>query len=412
MADCHLGTWAGSELTKIGMDSFARAIDICVEEDVDFIIISGDLFEIGTPSINVLNFTVKKLKELKDKDVSVYVVSGSHDYAPTGKTILDVLESAGLMKRVDKQIKDETERLQLKFVTDKKTNVKLVGMPGKKGSLEGKYYENLNKKNLEAEDGFKIFVFHSAIVEFTPIIFDQMKPIPLSLFPKGFNYYAGGHIHKKDIFEDKDYGKFVYPGTIFPSDFSGLEKFKHGGFFIIEIDGNDIKIKRQDIKLCDVVILIFNAQDKTVEKVKVELKEAIIDLDVNNKIVLIKVEGILKSGHVTDIGLRSIKKILKASNARDIEVNINNLSTKDYEIIDIEQTSTKEELENKLIKEQVNQHELWGLSVNERMDLTKNLLQFLSLEKEEEERNVDYEDRIFNGAIGVLNIKKELETLQ
>lgn len=412
MADCHLGAWANSELTEVGLDSFTNAIDICIKEGVDFVIISGDLFDTGIPSINVLNIAAKKLKELKDNNISIYVVSGSHDYSATGKTMLNVLESAGIMIRVDRQAEGETEGLRLKFTIDEKTGVKLVGMPGRKGTLEEKYYEDIDRKNLEEEDGFKIFVFHSAIKEFRPTIFEQMKAIPLSLFPKGFDYYAGGHVHKEDVFEDKNYGKIVYPGGTFPNNYRELEKFKHGGFFIVEADDNNIKVERRDIKSCDVIALTFDAQNKTPEKVEEELREAITDLDVKNKIVLIRVEGVLTSGRVTEIGLRDITKTLKENNARITRVNINKLSTREYEEISIEQTSTKEELEDKLIREQVGQHELGKLSVDKRIELTKSLLQFLSEEKNEGERNADYTDRIFDGATNILGIKKELEALQ
>lgn len=412
MADCHLGAWADSELTEIGLDSFTKAVDICIKEGVDFVIISGDLFDTGRPSINVLNIAAKKLKELKDNNISVYVVSGSHDYSVTGKTMLNVLESAGIMTRMDRQAEDETEGLRLKFTIDEKTGVKLVGMPGRKGTLEEKYYEDLDRKNLEKEDGFKIFVFHSAIKEFRPTIFEQMKAIPLSLFPKGFDYYAGGHVHKEDVFEDKNYGKIVYPGGTFPNNYRELEKFKHGGFFIAEVDSGNIKVERRDIKSCDVITLTFDAQNKTPEKVEEELREAITDLDVEDKIVLIRVEGVLISGRVTEIGLRDIIKTLKENNARITRVNTNKLSTKEYEEISIEQTSTKEELEDKLIREQVGQHELGKLSVDKRIELTKSLLQFLSEEKNEGERNADYNARIFDGATKILGIKKELEALQ
>ena len=234
------------------------------------------------------------------------------------------------------------------------------------------------------------------------------------LVKMGFSGISFGKSRRiKIIFKNyKNYGKIVYPGGTFPNNYRELEKFRHGGFFIVEVDGNNIKVERRDIKSCDVIVLTFDAQNKTPEKVEEELREAITDLDVKDKVVLIRVEGVLISGSVTEIGLRDIIKTLKENNARITRVNTNKLSTKEYEEISIEQASTKEELEDKLIKEQVGQYELGKLSVDKRIELTKSLLQLLSEEKNEGERTVDYKARIFDGATKILGIKKELEALK
>ena len=412
LADCHLGAWPESEMTEIGLNSFEEAVNQCISENVDFVIISGDLFDTGRPSVDVLDFATKKFKKLNDEGISVYVVSGSHDYSPTGKTMLMVLESAGLLKRVDRRDEEATEGLRLKFTVDEKTGAKITGMPGRKGSLEEHYYEDLDRANLEKEKGFKIFVFHSAIREFRPTIFEQMQAIPLSLFPKGFDYYAGGHVHKDDIFSDKAYGKIAFPGATFPNNYRELELFKHGGFFIVQANGNDIKVERREIKLCDVVTMQLDARNKTPEKVEQELRESIEETDVNDKIVLIRIEGVLNSGRVTEINLRGIHKALKEKNARIVKINTNKLSTKEYEEISIEQPSSRDELEEKLIRENVGQFGLGKLSVDERIELTKGLIHFLSDEKKEGETNKDYGARVMDGATTLLGIKKELEALQ
>ena len=88
-------------------------------------------------------------------------------------------------------------------------------MLGKRGSLEKMYYEKLVTENLEKEDGYKIFMFHSGIDELKPKEMENIISQPLSLLPKGFDYYAGDYVH---IVEDKQiegYGKIAYP-TIVP----------------------------------------------------------------------------------------------------------------------------------------------------------------------------------------------------
>ena len=46
---------------------------------------------------------------------------------------------------------------------------------------------------------------------------------PLSLLPKNFDYYAGGHVHIVDSTKIDGYGLIAYPGPLFPNSFSELE---------------------------------------------------------------------------------------------------------------------------------------------------------------------------------------------
>ena len=167
LADCHIGSWRDPKLRDVSTKAFEKAVDLCIDKKVDFIVISGDLFNTSLPSIDLLKQATKKLKELKDKNIPVYMIAGSHDFSPSGKTMLDVLEHAGLIKNVAKgEVIDE--KLKLNFIVDKKTKAKITGLLGKKGSLEKEYYENLIKEDLEKEQGYKIFIFHSALTELKP----------------------------------------------------------------------------------------------------------------------------------------------------------------------------------------------------------------------------------------------------
>ena len=163
--------------------------------------------------------------------------------------------------------------------------------------------------------------------------------------------------------------------------------------------------------LHDVETIRFNAEDKTPEQVEKEIRNRVSDLDVKDKIILIRVEGILKSGHPSEINLRGISNSLKEKGAKTVKRNIRKLSTKEYIDVTVEPSSSRKELENKLIKECVDKYELEEFSVDEKTNLTKDLLHILSEEKREGEKNRDYNNRIFEEAITALGIKKEMEGL-
>ena len=66
LSDCHIGGWRQEEMKEVSIESFKKAMDICIEREIDFIIISRDLFDTSLPSITALKQTTTALKKVKD----------------------------------------------------------------------------------------------------------------------------------------------------------------------------------------------------------------------------------------------------------------------------------------------------------------------------------------------------------
>ena len=45
IADCHIGAWRDKTLRELNIQAFEKALDTCIEQKVDFIILPGDLFD-------------------------------------------------------------------------------------------------------------------------------------------------------------------------------------------------------------------------------------------------------------------------------------------------------------------------------------------------------------------------------
>ena len=79
--------------------------------------------------------------------------------------------------------------------------------------------------------------------------------IPLSYLPRGFDYYGGGHIHKR-MEGNMGESKIVYPGPIFGSTFEDLEQTAKGerrGFYIITFDKKLTGYEFIEIKVADII---------------------------------------------------------------------------------------------------------------------------------------------------------------
>jgi len=217
IADTHLGAFKEPVLRELNLKAFEYAIEISIEKNVDFILISGDLFHNPIPDMNVVDQAVKTLKKAHDNGIKIYVIFGSHDFSRGSKSLLDILTTTGIIENVCKITGDETLKLEPVSIG----NIKIVGMPGLAGGLESKYFENLDRKYLESLPSPKIFAFHTTISELKPSYLTNKNSTLVSYFPKGFDYYAGGHIHEKIEYKTEN-GWIIYPGTLFGSNYWDL----------------------------------------------------------------------------------------------------------------------------------------------------------------------------------------------
>jgi len=386
MADCHIGGWQEPRLKELGINVFEKAIDKCIEENVAFVLISGDLFNTSLPGIELISSVAKELRRLRDRDIEIYIIPGSHDFSPSGKTMLDVLEKAGLLINVFK-IKDN----KLEFTLDK-TNVKITGMLGKRSGMERNDYYNLDRENLENENGFKIFMFHTTLTEFKPEDWENIESESVAILPGNFNYYAGGHPHY--VFNTKrGNGIIAYPGPLFPNNFKELEELKNGGFYIID---EKLNLKFVDIKLKEVESLIINGS--SVKEIKEKIKNEVNKRDLKNKIVTLRVSGIIEEGKISDINFKEIIKNIE-KDAFIVLKNTNKLTTKEFEEFKIEGENV-EEVEENTIKSHIGQ-----IKINfDEINLVKELMNVLSSEKDEGEKNMDFESRILKDAIKTLKL--------
>lgn len=235
LGDCHLGGWREPELNELNFKSFQYALDACINERVDFILIAGDLFDSSYPPIEILKETFGEFKKLKEAKIPVFLIAGSHDYSSAGKTFLDVLEKAGFCKNVSR-FEERNGKIILQPTVYE--NCAIYGYPGKKTNLE---IEEIERIRLQDSPGlFQILMLHTQIR-------DAIGSLPIDSvnqenLPK-VDYLALGHLHINYQKENR-----VYSGPTFPNNISELEELKCGQFYIFD----NGMIKKREIKLKDV----------------------------------------------------------------------------------------------------------------------------------------------------------------
>ena len=382
MSDCHLGSWSNHpEMKDKTLEAFKMAIDTCISENVDFIIVAGDLLDTSLPGVDVLKHVASVFRKCKEAGIPIYIVAGSHDYSPTGKTMLSVFENAGLIVDVAKY-HDDGERVRLDFTVDEKTGAKIAGVFGKKGSLEVEMFQRLE---VAEEDGPKIFVFHCGIDEHRVI--KGMTSVPVSLLPAGFDYYATGHIHVKRIY-DINGKKIGFPGPLFPTSFDELEDY-NSGFYIIDYNKGNVAVERKNIKLFDVLLVEEGADGRTSSEVESRVMEK-INKNLDNTLVLVKVSGVLNSGKPSDIDFKAIANRAESLGAITLKKNISKLVSPSLEEVEVEAASM-DEVERRIVAEHADKMKLMG---KDTADLITSLMNVMKDEKGEDETNATFEEKI------------------
>ncbi|MDW0152878.1 MAG: DNA repair exonuclease [Nitrososphaeraceae archaeon] len=415
ITDCHLGSWRNPKLRELNLQAFEKSISISIKEQVDFILITGDFFDVNIPQLAPVKRAVEILKQARDSGIAVYMIYGSHDFNTANISMIDILHSAELfIKPTDFQT--NTNSLILKFFVDKKTGAKITGISGRKVGLDREMYEKLDKKNLEMEDGFKIFLLHKGIQEILPLDMNFRDSLPISLVPKGFDYYGGGHIHKR--VEKKINGSvIVYPGPLFGSSFQDLEETAKGekrGFYIISFDKKILDCRFIEINLVDILYNEIVSSKWNSESLEDEITKNISGLEVKNKIVLIKVKGKLL-GKRSNIDFGKFSLDISNRGALMSFINTNNLSTDETKVIavhsdnkfDIEREIFHESIKNfqsepalsDRVKKQINSK----LTGKTGESISISLLEILRNEKLENENTSTYDDRIFSFAKSVFD---------
>ena len=391
-ADLHLGSWREEKMRQLSTTAFLMAMDDCIKEKVDFILFSGDMFNTSLPSLDTLKIVTKKMKELHDLGIPIYAIAGSHDFSPSGKTMLDVLENAGLLVNVCKGSVDaESKRLMLRFTTDSKTGVKITGMVGRKGMMDRRYYENLSLEDLEREEGYKIFLFHTALTELKPKHLENIESQPASFLPKGFNYYAGGHIHHRTQVDLPDYGTLTYPGALFPNNFAEIEKYSHGGFYLISVEEGTQQIQWLPVEIVKHHALILHCSHQAPETVYTEIIEHLKLLPIANSLITLRVQGTLAKGKVSDINFKGMFQELYTQKAYFIMKNTAQLTSSEFEEIKMAEVNP-EEVEEHIIKEHLQQSSLFDKETELRIIV--NLLNILNTAKKEGETVITFQERI------------------
>ncbi len=325
MADTHLGAFRDPVLRELNLAAFLRALEVVREEGCQFLVVAGDLFDSNLPDMDVVDRAAEGLHQLTEAGVRVYVLYGSHDRSLTEKGIVDVLESAGLFINVGTLDLGAPGDPGPSLTVDGPTGTVLAAVGGRRLSLERALFEAVDWGPLEAEvrdAPLAIFGYHGPVEGMMPEELAMVETVDTGRLPRGFHYYALGHVHHHAVRHVPGGGTAVYPGTTFGGGFTDLADGREKGLVVVDVDDEGGCHPRfVPLEMARIEGLDLDVAGRVADEAREELEAAVGSLDPSGAIVLLRVHGTLSYGRPSDLGITGARDGLLERGAEAVFVN-------------------------------------------------------------------------------------------
>ena len=307
-SDPHLGFAEKGERAEEAFDNLSQAINLCVEEKVDFVILAGDIFDEPSPNHNILfkamqcfakakkgkssvSLTLEKNSEQKNisyTGLPILTIHGNHEYrGKETKTALDVLNFSELV------IYFHASKIIVEKENEKVCVYGLGAVPEKKALEVLTYWNPLPEKN-----AVNILVLHQSFKEFMAVDDEMVATLSLENLPKDFELVVDGHLHWSSIQKLGD-TNFLLTGSTIATSIKKLESEKPKGVYFFDSSLKNFYFK----KLPNQRKMFYhkiNFKDANIEQVISECKK-IISFDLNSisglkPLIRLNLKGSLKKG--------------------------------------------------------------------------------------------------------------------
>jgi DNA repair exonuclease SbcCD nuclease subunit len=206
-------------------------VGLCLEENVDFLLIAGDVYDGDWPDFNTGLFFNRQMLRLREAGILVYLISGNHDAQSKITKSLSLPENVQAFPvRKPKSLKHPT--LPVTFHGQ--------------GFATASVTENLSLSYPEATEGrFNIGLLHCSIGDSPHAAYAPCTVA--NLLTKHYDYWALGHIHLHAVLHESPH--IVYSGNI-----QGRHAREPGerGCYVIAVN-DDLAVESLEFKALDVV---------------------------------------------------------------------------------------------------------------------------------------------------------------
>ncbi|AKB36317.1 DNA double-strand break repair protein Mre11 [Methanosarcina siciliae C2J] len=191
----------GERLAKATFQAYEAIIELCMEEEVDFLLIAGDVYDSADKSLYAQVRFIEGLRKLETAGIQIFICHGNHDPLDGWSASLKWPANVHTMRG------DKAEVVE--FKKEGETAAFVVGMSYPTRHI----MKNLVKDFPKKEDywPFTIGLLHCSVGSYPE--HDPYAPCTLQdLREPGYDYWALGHIHTPSVV-CKEAPVVIYPGN-------------------------------------------------------------------------------------------------------------------------------------------------------------------------------------------------------
>jgi len=235
------------ELTSSTYKSVTRMFDKAIEEQVDFIIIAGDVFDRENRTLKAETFLKKGFERLKDNGIFVYMIHGNHD---------------PLSENVKSKWPDNVSVFKENVETFESVSQKgeRVFLHGFSYFMDDSYENKLDDYPVNhLNEGIHIGILHGT---YSKNQYDQARYTEFNLETlngKLYHYWALGHIHVREQLSD-------LPPIHYPGNIQGRHKNEYGDKGFLLVEGDDVYLSTSFIKSHEITFAEYALEMKTLNK--------------------------------------------------------------------------------------------------------------------------------------------------
>ena len=223
-------------------NALVNLVDLALERQVNFVLISGDLYDGDQKDYSTALFFNKQMSRLREAGIKVFAISGNHDAASVITKSLSPPDNVHF------------------FPVKKPGSVKLTDLSV---AIHGQGFANVSvQENLVLDypdatsDCFNIGLLHTSLAGSSQ--HDTYAPCsPADLERKGYHYWALGHIHQPEVVAKAPW--VVYSGNI---QGRKINETGERGCFLVTVDDSQ-EVSAHEFMPLDVVRWIHLELDLT-----------------------------------------------------------------------------------------------------------------------------------------------------
>ena len=207
-------------LSRSTLQAFDRVIDLCIEKEVDFLVIAGDLYNSADRSLGAELSFQRGMRRLADVRIPAFVVQGNHDPADGWSAGLELPDSVVVFSP------EAVERREV--IRDSEVVCVVYGRSFPTRQVTENFASGFSRSK---DDLLAVGVLHANVGgregwdDYAPCTVDDLRAAEM-------DYWALGHIHLPGRVSDD-------PPAAYSGSTQGLDPGEEGprGCYLVELDG-------------------------------------------------------------------------------------------------------------------------------------------------------------------------------